>query len=184
MPWEIIAQVCGVVAMIVAIGSFQGKSSGRILAWQVTANCLWCVHFFLLNSYTGAILNVLSGVRNATYYYLGKKKSDKTLHASIFFCAITFVVSLLTYQNWLSILPMIGTAVQSFSFAAKRANRVRLFTLLGSPFWLVYDVLSGSYSGVIAEGIASVSMIVGLIRFRHQDDADAQTQEGENGVEA
>lgn len=178
MPWEIIAQICGVVAMIVAIGSFQAKSSGRILAWQVTANCLWCVHFFLLNSYTGAMLNVLSGVRNATYYFVGKKEKKDTLYLSIIFCVLSVFLSLFTYQNWMSILPMLGTAVQSFSFAAKRANRMRLLTLIGSPFWLVYDLLSGSISGMIAESFACVSMIVGLIRYRGKEDrADAEKEQ-------
>lgn len=170
MPEElkILAQTIGFVAMTLGVMSFQAKSSGRILVWQVLANSFWCIHYFLLNAYTGAWLNMLALVRNGTYYFLGKQETNKTVYVAAGFCALSIAVSLCTYQNWLSILPMLGTAVQSFSFAVKDANKMRLFTLIGSPFWLTYNFMSGSISGAITEVFAITSMLVGMIRYRNK----------------
>lgn len=183
MPVElqILTQVLGAVAMTLGVLSFQAKSNGKILTWQVTANFFWCAHFFLLNAYTGAILNVLALVRNATYFFLNKKETDKTTQVAIGFCALSIVLSLITYQSALSILPMLGTAVQSFSFAAKSANKMRLFTLIGSPFWLSYNLLSGSLSGTATEVFAMISMIVGMIRYRNKIEIVDRTKEEKNG---
>ena len=167
---QIITQLLGAVAMALGVLSFQAKSSGRILVWQLTANCFWCAHYFLLNAYTGAFLNILAFVRNTLYYIIGKKNSDKIQYVAIGFCVLSIVVSLITYQSWLSLLPMLGTAVQTFSFTAKSANKMRLFTMLGSPFWLTYNLMSGSISGAITETFAIISMIVGMLRYRGKEE--------------
>lgn len=171
MPLElqILTQVLGAIAMALGVLSFQAKSSGRILVWQLTANCFWCAHYFLLNAYTGACLNILAFARNTLYYFVGKKHSDKLNHVAIGFCVLSVAVSLMTYQNWLSLLPMFGTVVQTFSFAVKSANKMRLFTMIGSPFWLTYNLMSGSISGAITETFAIISMIVGMLRYRNKE---------------
>ena len=47
MPCElqILTQVLGAVAMALGVMSFQAKSGGRILVWQLAANCFWSVIF-------------------------------------------------------------------------------------------------------------------------------------------
>jgi hypothetical protein len=175
--WEIFVQALGVIAMGFSVLSFQGKTSGRILVMQVLGNCFWIIHLFLLNAYTGAWLNILALLRNGTYYFIGKKETDKTTYVAAGFCALSIVVSLITYQNWMSLLPMIGTAVQAFSFSAKDANKMRLFTLMGSPFWLSYHILSGSIPGAATELFAIVSMIVGMVRYRNKVEIVTSEQE-------
>ena len=173
MPLEmqILTQVLGIVAMALGVMSFQAKSGGRILVWQLAANCFWCTHYFLLNAYTGAVLNILAFARNTLYYFIGKKNADKLNHVAVGFCVLSIAVSLVTYQNWLSLLPMFGTAVQTFSFAVKSANKMRLFTLLASPFWLTYNVMAGSITGAVTETFAICSIIVGMIRYRNKEES-------------
>lgn len=160
--------------MCLGIFSFQAKSSSKILTFQVLGNCFFFTHYLLLgltsegsSAYVGAILNLFAVVRNGTYYYLGKKNKSGEIYYAAFFCVLCIGLSILTYADWRSLLPMVGSAIQSFSFACKKANKLRFFTLLGSPFWLIYNILLLSYSGIITETLCIVSMIVGIWRYRN-----------------
>lgn len=165
---EQIAQLVGVVAMLVAFLSFQAKTSRKILILQATANCIWTVHYLILGAYTGAMLNLFAVARNITYSFLNKKETVNKTYYAIGFAVLCIVLSLFTYQNLWSLLPMIGSTIQTFSFACKNANKLRLFTLMGSPFWLTYNLASTSIAGTITELVCMCSMLIGMWRYREK----------------
>ena len=164
-----IAQVLGFFAMAFAIISFQMKTSGKILIVQSIASGLWIVHFTLLSAYTGAVLNIFSVARNFLYYFLQKKDVKGKVYFSTGAAVVGLCVSVFTYENLWSLLPMIATVIQCYSFSIVRAKYLRIATLFASPFWLTYDVYFRSYVGTATEVFAMISMIVALIRYRKED---------------
>ena len=164
-----IAQAIGFVAMTFAIISFQMKTSGKILIVQSIASGLWIVHFSLLSAYTGAVLNIFSVARNFLYYFLQKKEVKGKIYFSMGAAAVGLALSIITYADAWSLLPMIGMTIQCFSFSITRAKYLRIANLFASPFWLTYDIYFRSYVGTATEIFAMISMIVALIRYRKED---------------
>ena len=167
---EWIAQIAGIVAMILGCLSYQVKTSGGILRVQVVANCIWVAHYFMLGAYTGAILNLFAAVRNITYFWLNKKKTSNRTYYAMGFAVLCVLLSLMTYQSWISLLSMVGSTLQTFAFSCRKANTLRWLTLSGMPLWLTYNILEKSYSGTITEIISISSIVVGLFRYRKEKE--------------
>ena len=174
------AQIIGVIAAACAVMSFQMKSSRRILVVQSIASALWIVHFFLLSAYTGAYLNIFAVTRNVLYYFLQKKNVKGKIFFSTGMAAVGVAISLLTYSDLWTLVPMVATVLQSYSFSLVNAKHLRIVTLFSSPMWLAYDVRFSSYMGVATEIFVMISMIVALIRYRNVDETQPIKEEENN----
>ena len=66
----------------------------------------------------------------------------------------------------------------TFAGRCREASKVRLLTLLNSPFWFTYNLISGSLPGVMTEILISGSIIIGMIRLdrRKKDPVCRETE--------
>ena len=161
---DIIIQAIGIVAMGLAIFSFQSKESKGVLYLQVGSSTAWAIHFLLLGAYTGAILNAIAIVRNLLFSFKRYRFFASKWWIAVFSVIFT-VVAVLTWEGWLSILPLVGMVTSSFAFFMKDANKLRYLYFLSSPPWLIYDAISKSIGGTITEAFCMISIIIALIRY-------------------
>ena len=61
-----------------------------------------------------------------------------------------------------AIIAMLLTTVSNWFQSEKK---IRFLTFPSSPCWLVYNVLNGSFAGVITEIFVMSSLIIAIIRF-------------------
>lgn len=165
-PLDIVAQIIGFLALAFTAGSFQGKNRKRILIFQSLGSFLWMVQFILLGSYTGAIVNSISVIRNVFYYFKDKNKlfSSKWLP---FLAGILYVIcGIFTFDGILSVLPVIAALIASVAFYITEEKKIRILSLFVSPLWMVYDIFAPSIAGVLTESITLISIIIALFRFR------------------
>jgi hypothetical protein len=47
----------------------------------------------------------------------------------------------------------------------KSAKAVRILSLIGSPCWLVYNIVEGAIGAIICEIVCEISIIVGILRY-------------------
>ena len=83
------------------------------------------------------------------------------LFASI---AIT-TVGLLLYQNVFSLFPIIAVLLHTGAFWLDNEKAIRIISLLGCPFWLVYNFVSGAYGSCIGDVLSMVSIVTSMIRY-------------------
>ena len=160
----IFAQITGVVALVLAVISFQQKTHKYILAFQLAANFAFVLHFGLLGAYTGAILNAVALFRSVVFVNKGKTWADNKLWLWLF-CALSVVAGVVTWQNALSVLPILGMVCTTVAFWIKTPKYVRLCALPSSPLWLVYNFVSSAWGGVLTEVINMASIVVAIIRL-------------------
>ena len=60
--FEIIAQAIGVAAMVFNITSYQRRTPGGVIAFQLIGSTLFAVSFFMLGATVGALMNVIGAV--------------------------------------------------------------------------------------------------------------------------
>ncbi len=172
---ELIAQILGILAMIVVFFSFQQKTQKHIAVLQFVSSSLWTVHFFLLGAYTGCILNIIAVIRDAIFMQRNKHKWAAHIGWLIGTVALCFGVYVLTFTVFdkeptvpnliLELLPVIGMAASTTALRQKEARHVRLFALISAPLWLIYDAVNHSLGGTVTEIISIISIGIGMFRL-------------------
>ena len=82
------------------------------------------------------------------------------------FSALTLTIALLTWNGWISFLPVIGTIAGTIGYWTNNAKKIRLANLVAnSPCMLAYDALVGSWGGVLNESVIMISIVISILRF-------------------
>ena len=160
----IATQIIGIIALTCAVISFQQRTHKRILAFQLAANTVFCIHFIMLGAYTGALLNAVAAFRSLVFVNKGKSWADNILWLYVF-CVISVVAGIITWNGPASILPIAGMICTTVAFWIKKPALVRLTAFPSSPMWLAYNLINNSYAGVITEIINMCSIITAIIRI-------------------
>lgn len=159
----IFIQSIGFVAFVLSLSIFQVNKRSSMLRIQLSACFLYAIHFFMLGAFTGAAVNVAGVARNFLFEKFRSAKHSWVL--PIFFISIFFAVAILTWQGPRSLLPAIASIGGTLAVWQKNPRMIRLLSLLSPPLWLIYNVLSGSYPGILSEIFLLTSTLIGIYRF-------------------
>ena len=172
---DIIAQILGLFAMTVAFLSFQQKTQKHIATLQFISSSLWAIHFFLLDAYTGCILNIIAVIRDVIFMQRNKHKWAAHIGWLIGTIVLCFGIYVLTFTAFgkettlpnliVELLPVIGMAASTAALRQKEARHVRVFSLMSSPLWLVYDAVNHSIGGTVTEIVSLLSIGIGILRL-------------------
>ena len=178
MVIEIIGQAIGIVAMAFNVLSYQTKNSRSIIIFQLFGTLLFSINFFLIKAYVGAMLNVLGMLRALAYANKDKWKLNTTvllvvfslLFASTYILIFTIFDKPFTVFNAIiEILPVCSMILSTIAYGTK-AKTFRIFALIFSPMWLVYNVIVFSVGAIICEALCIVSAFVALLRYRKKTE--------------
>lgn len=179
---EWIAQGIGVIGLILFIGSFQIKSNRALLICQMIANCMFALQFILLGAYSGCFSLLAIVLRNVVLTSKEKYEWAKWKGWMYVFVAIPFVLMIVTWNGWSSILPFLATGVSTVFYWSDNALHYRAANLFcACPCWLVYDFIFKSYAGMLNESITITSIVISIIRFGWK--SLGENKFGENGTE-
>jgi hypothetical protein len=154
------AQVVGIFGLAVLLLIFQFNDRRIILRLQALSGLIWALQYILLGAYTGAVMNFLMSVRN----YLFEKYGHKTY---VFWVSLAAIVGsgLMTWADWSSVLPTVASVIATVAVWQKRPRRIRFMMLVVPPLWFAYNVIHGSYPGMIGDTITFCSLLIGIYRF-------------------
>jgi len=172
---NILTQIIGIAAMIIAIISFQQKTQKRIVFLQFCSGGLFCLHFFLLDAKVGCMLNLIGVIRAVIFAQCEKHRWAR----SKIWILVFSVLSLMTYfasfiffdkefnvlNSLTELLPVIGMIATTLAYRERNAARVRRLAIISSPAWLCYNILCGSIGGAVTEGISILSILTAMYRL-------------------
>lgn len=162
MMWAV--QAVGFVAFLVEAFSVQFKKRQHIIAMLIIGELLFGIHFYLLHSYVGAAIGVISVFRLMVFYRIRQQKpSLKILYG---FWALFIIAGFLTWQGWASGIPLVCMLVTTYGLWQKNEQILRWTFLIVAPFWTLYGFLVGSFGIVCNEIFNSLSTIAALYRYR------------------
>ena len=169
-----IAQVIGILAMLINLLSYQQKKQKTIIAFQFFGSVLFAIHFFMLGSPIGGILNVTAALRAAVYSNKEKTHADRPFWILIFTAAYISAYILVftvfekapTAENFIiEVLPVLSMVVTTVSFWMKDAKMLRALGLIGSPLWLIYNIINVSIGGISSEVLNIISILLAMFRY-------------------
>ncbi len=173
---ELIAQILGLIAMTFNILSYQRKTDRGVIAMQLCGGALFAVHFFMLgpSALVGGILNTLAVIRAVVFMHRQRLRAEHPawLWGFILLYALSYVATFSLFGTaWtvknalLGLLPVVGMTATTLSFRLQNARAIRLFGLISSPSWLVYNASNRAVGAILCESISLVSIVIGLWRY-------------------
>lgn len=161
---DIIIQMIGGFGILASIISFQCKKHNSILFFRTLNEFIFAIQYFLLDAYTGMIMNLIGCVRNIIFTKQ-ITQNKKTTITTIIFGVMFFIFGLSFWQGPKSILIIIAKILSTLAYGNKNTSIVRGIIFVTSTSWLIYNYCVFSVAGVICEAFTLVSLIIGVIRL-------------------
>ena len=161
-----IAAVVGLLAVGMFVLSYQLKSRRGIIAMNAGSRILYVLQYILLGAFEGALLDITAFLVSllCAKSQSGFIKRHFTLTVVLANLAIV-AVGLSVYQNVFSLLPIFGVIFETLALWLKDERRIRIFSLLGAPFWLAYNLICLAYASAVGNVITLVSITVAIVRY-------------------
>lgn len=159
-------QIIGFFALISSITSYQSKKKRKFLIFQVIANMLYAVQYGILGAYTAFIAVVISTIRSLIFFVYEKdNKAIPTIYLIILELSVV-VAGIYTYDNILSIIPVVITILFTYATWQKNLKITYVFGVVASVGWLINNCFVGAYVGCISNIFELMSSFIGYIRLR------------------
>ena len=173
MP-PIIPQIVGICAVAAYMLSYIQKKRITIIIVNATASALYVLQYILLGAFAGAVHDVFSGIIAVV---AGKKNTGfiKKHLLLIFILLNAVVISVgvtiaVINRSLLDLLPLFGVLFQNDAFFLTRENHIRIVSLIGGPFWLIYNFASHAYGATVGSILSMCFIIAGLIKYREKKE--------------
>lgn len=167
--WMIFVQFLGIVAMLISFISFQCRTNKNYLLMQGIGMVLFTVHFLLLGSMGGALMNLIGAVRSRVFFHKRNRDRLWMLFLFIFITVAAIGVCVIFFKEnfWLSLLIFTANTANTWSLWKGDGRIMRIVVLtVQAPLWIVYNVFAFSIAGIITEVINMASSGVALYRYR------------------
>ena len=160
----ILIQAIGFIGTVLFFMSYQCKSNRQLFRVQFISYLFYTVHLLLLGAVTGGVsyaVNTLRSLCLGGKWEIGRKKG-----MCVLICLMQAAVLLLTWNGWVSILPVIANIAATVAGYTHNPRKIRLAgMLINSPLWIVYNIIVGSWAGILDEVVTEASMIISILRF-------------------
>ncbi|NCB52703.1 MAG: YgjV family protein [Clostridia bacterium] len=163
-PYSAAVQALGLVGLLFGILAFQNNKHKNIVLLKLLNEFFFAVQYILLGAYTGAVMNLISCVRN--YIYCKSVEAGKpTIKWVVLFSVIIAAAGIMTWSSALSLVPILAKLLTTVAYGMKDTKKVRFLTLPSSLCWLFYNALYHSAGGVINEVFTTASILIAVVRF-------------------
>ena len=157
-------QGIGILGTVLFFLSYQFKSNKNLFRVQFVSYLCYTTHLLMLGAVTGGISYILNTVRS--FCLGGKNKFLKSWWMCGIICLLQIVTLIFTWDGWQSILPVAANIAATVGGYTHNARKIRVAGIfINSPMWIVYDVIVGSWAGIIDEVVSEASMLISIIRY-------------------
>ena len=163
---NIAAQIIGFIGVVLFVLSFQIKSNKKLFFVQIMANVMFAIQFVMLGAYSGCVGLIICILRNVVFIYRDRWEfaNSKAMLAIMLGCCV--LNTIVNWKGWYDLFSMLAVSSASIGYWIGSARALRTSNLFAaSPCWIIYDVVVGSWAGVLNETIAIVSILVSVVRF-------------------
>jgi hypothetical protein len=158
----IIGNVIALIASLIMVGTGLVKSKKKIIFYQSIEIGLYVASNMILGGYTGAIINILSLVRNILCYKDQLGKNEK-----IVISILSIILSIL-FNNLglIGYLPLLASLIYLWLMNIKAVTKFKILTIVIMIMWLIYDFKIKSYVSATFDFLTVITNIVGIYQLK------------------
>lgn len=163
----VMAQICGVLGMILTIVGVQLKTKEKIVLCSVVANIVVAIQFFLLSAYTGFMVSIINAIRCVIFYYYKKKDIQPSIVILIIFEVLCIISGIFSWKSIEDIIPIIVTLIYTYGLWQDNVKVIKITTGIAGFGWAIYNTIVMAYVGALQEILQLVSAIIAIVRERN-----------------
>lgn len=168
---SLLIQGLGILGTVAYLLSYQFKRNKDLFRMQFISSIFYGLHFFFLGAYTGALSSMITLLR--AFCLSSDNKILRSKGACIIVCTLQVLFGIITFEGYYSFFPMIANISLTITGYTNNPEMIRFAGMcINSPLWIVYDVIVGSWAGVIDELITEASIITSIFRYKFNDEED------------
>ena len=158
-------QIMGWIAALLTFLSYQCKEHKKLIIVQTLSSLSICISYFLLNAWSGMLLNIICILRNFIIYNKDVKIFSYSFWPYVLAC-IMAVMGIMSWQGPMSLLIVAALAINTIFLYFPNVRNLRKSILITSTMVLIYNAYYTVWGGVVNELIAISSAIIGICRYR------------------
>lgn len=162
----LIAQLFGIIAIIINILCIHFNSKEKILKIMIISNILVTIQFFLLNAITGGVVSIINTIRCYIFYLYKKNNKKKSVITLILFEIIYILSGIISWQNIWSIFPIIATVTCTYGLWQDNILITKIIYSIVGIEWLVYDIVVKAYAGIIQSIMQTISSAIAAFKYK------------------
>lgn len=160
----IIAQIIGLIIVILSLIGLQQKSGERFLFYQISINLLYIIQYILLGAITGAVICVISTIR-CIIFWKYKKESKKTpIYFLILFILLSIISSIITSTSIFDYILTIGTIIFTYALWQDNMRIMRAGSIVSVITYIVYNLIFRAYTAMILDGIDFFNLSIAIYK--------------------
>lgn len=162
----ILSQIFICLSALLFTVSLQFNNKAQILFIQIFACVLYFSHYFLLGVILGGCFAIIEMLRLIAFYVIDKNKKINTTKintlVSIIFAIIFIITSLITWNAWFCIMPLVASVIVSLALGRKNVIVIKVAFLIQSVLITTYLFLISSTVGAISQIVVFIGSCIGI----------------------
>lgn len=151
----ILSQIFAIIYYIMFAITYYMKNKKTILVLGVISIFIHSISYALLGGWTAVAMGIVAVIRNIIFIY-EEKKNKKNIFILYTLFLITIVSGIFTYDGIISILPVLGTILYTYSIWQSNVKQYKLIGFITDVFLVIYNIYIKSIFGIIAEFILAI----------------------------
>jgi len=160
-----IIQIIGFAGLLFFVLSFQQRDRNKILLLMLIGQAIFLLHFILLGAWTAVGMNSVGMARTIVFSYRDTRKWAAHIFWLPVFVLLFVAAGLLAGESWLGVLPVLAMSLETTGLWMRNLRVLRIVNLFPHPFWFAYNLIKGSWAGVVCEIFVFTSIVVAIIRY-------------------
>ena len=159
--YEVIAQVIGVVLIVLTIILHHLKARKSMLCLILIANVLSCLQFYFLDARAGLFALIVATVRSVAYWAYSGKQKTPPLYVFVIFVLAQIAATVAGWVDWASLLTLC-LLFNTYGQWQTKENVLRYCLLISSILLCIYCINSQAYTGAINKFLQAVSALYAI----------------------
>lgn len=156
-----LAQLIGLLGLIILLFSFQKNTRKDLLKYQIISSSFFSIQYLILGALSGFVMNITMCIRNLIF---SKYENVPKKYITIV-VIIMIMLSLLSYNGPISLLPCLGSIMYTISLAKSNLKITRCVNILTCILYAIYDIKVLAIAGLISTTIELLSTLFAIYRY-------------------
>ena len=158
----ILAQILGIIALVILVISFQKNEKKELLRYQIFASIFFALQYLFLNAINGFLMNVMTIIRNLIFEKQIKKVP--IIYLIVIILSI-MLITIMSYNGLISLLPAISVILYSIGVWQNNLKITRILEVISCILFVIYNINVLAIAGIISSLIELSSTLIAIYRF-------------------
>lgn len=160
----IIAQLIGLIIVILSLIGFQQKNGEKFLFYQIIISILYVLQYLLLGAITGAVICTIAIIRCIVFWKYKKENKKTPIYYLIIFILLSILSSIITSTSIFDYILTLGTIIFTYALWQDNMKIMRAGSIICVLSYIVYNLIFKAYTAIILDAIDFFNLSIAIYK--------------------